>query len=197
MLRALNGPTTLAIENLAQLTKARPPINIEGPLGSSRYFPTFVEWDRVLLVAGGVGGTFVLPIFRAVKEQLEVEGKSKEHVQFVWAMRSAAEVAWVADSDLDADESVQMFITGGHPGEGPEPADGSVEMDDLIPGPSGSADRPDLRAIVDKTFRLGGEEKVAVVVCGPAGMAREVRGAVGRWVERGREVWFHDEGFGW
>lgn len=57
--------------------------------------------------------------------------------------------------------------------------------------------RPDLRAIVDRTFRHGDHERVAVLVCGPAGMAKELRAHVDTWVTRGRDVWWHDEAFGW
>ena len=62
---------------------------------------------------------------------------------------------------------------------------------------SGGMERPDLGKIVDEVFRAGNEERVAVLVCGPARMARELRKHVGKWVGRGREVWFHDESFGW
>jgi hypothetical protein len=62
---------------------------------------------------------------------------------------------------------------------------------------TGGYDRPDFAEIVDGVFKLGNEESVAVIVCGPAGMARDVRSEVGRWVRKGRDVWFHDEGFGW
>lgn len=60
-----------------------------------------------------------------------------------------------------------------------------------------SKQRPHLGAIVDSVFRKGKGERVAVLVCGPAGMARELRRDVGKWVGKGRDVWFHDESFGW
>jgi len=74
--------------------------------------------------------------------------------------------------------------------------DGGDDDDD---GEAKRRRRPDLRKIVDDTFRHGSAdgERVAVLVCGPAGMARELRAHVGAWVARGRDVWFHDEGFGW
>jgi hypothetical protein len=56
--------------------------------------------------------------------------------------------------------------------------------------------RPDWARLVDDVFRLGGEERVAVLVCGPHGMARDVRAEVDRWVARGRAVLWHDETFG-
>lgn len=57
--------------------------------------------------------------------------------------------------------------------------------------------RPDLRSIVNDIFETYREGKVAVLVCGPRGLGRAVRNEVGKWVGRGREVWWHGEEFGW
>lgn len=57
--------------------------------------------------------------------------------------------------------------------------------------------RPDFRAIVDEVFSYNGRERVAVLVCGPGGMGASVRREVGRWVWKGRDVFWHGEGFGW
>ncbi|KAJ1324320.1 ferric-chelate reductase [Microdochium nivale] len=60
--------------------------------------------------------------------------------------------------------------------------------------------RPDLAVIVSDVFKQQQDDgkKVAVLVCGPAGMARELRRHVGAWVtHKGRDVWWHDEGFSW
>jgi len=212
VLRALNGPTTKALETLASLHKAKPPINIEGPYGSARNFPHLAsKYDRFLLVAGGVGATFILPIYRDLCDQLETEAKSPDHIKLIWSMRSAAEASWaVTDPDstysLENDENAKIYLTRSSSDsqdheDDPLPADGSVEMDELVPAEepihaSGGRERPDLRKIVDETFRHGNSERVAVLVCGPAQMARELRRHVGRWVDVGREVFWHDESFG-
>lgn len=57
--------------------------------------------------------------------------------------------------------------------------------------------RPDLKAVVDERFGHDAYENVAVLVCGPRGMGKALRKEVGRWVKRGREVFWHEEGFGW
>jgi NAD(P)H-flavin reductase len=212
VLRSLRGPTTNALETLAALTKARPPINIEGPYGSSRRFPNLIsKYDRILLVAGGVGATFTLPIYRDLRDQLETEGKSPDNIKFIWSMRSSAETAWASQSpesgiSLADDESVNIFFTRGtsperYHADEVSPADGSVEMHGIRGsresiGAGGVRDRCDLRKIVDETFKHSQEESVAVLVCGPTKMARELRNHVGRWVGRGREVFWHDESFG-
>ena len=38
-------------------------ILLEGPYGAAQHFPNFLDYDAVLLVAGGVGATFTLPIY--------------------------------------------------------------------------------------------------------------------------------------
>lgn len=241
VLRTLHGPTTRALENLSQMTKASPPLNIEGPLGSSGYYLPHLaaEYDRILLVAGGVGATFILPIYKQLQEAVIEEGKSREMVKMIWSMREGAEAFWAVDFPPsvsstrlsnpnprsssshspeerqrekwrpDEDENISIFFTRAHHRNSPADVDGSVELDsfssrnlkvgdlDMDITATGGTDRPDLRRIVDETFRLGKKERVAVLVCGPEGMARELRRYVGRWVEAGREVWFHDESFGW
>ena len=57
--------------------------------------------------------------------------------------------------------------------------------------------RPDFRAIVDEVFSHNGRERVAILVCGPSGMGASVRREVGRWVWKGRDVFWHAEEFGW
>jgi len=217
ILRSLNGPVTTALQSLSKLTKARPPINIEGPYGTSRKFPNLgVNFDRVLLVAGGVGATFTLPIYQHLRDQFESEGKSPDRVTFVWSLRSAAEAAWTLDLDWEKsvheDENIKIFLTRNEANteydenEGENGAggrDGSVELEDLrtrnsVEGitANGGLKRPDLKKIVDDEFMHGNEERVAVLVCGPKGMAGELRGYVGKWVKKGRHVWWHDESFG-
>ncbi|KAL2072154.1 hypothetical protein VTL71DRAFT_11497 [Oculimacula yallundae] len=228
VLRTLHGPTTKAIDTLSRLNKARPPLNIEGPLGSSRHFPNLArDYDRVIMVAGGVGATFVVPIYRDVRKGLVEEGKSPDRATFVWSVRKTEEVGWAVGGDeaedeneIDdghgspgffEDENLKVYLTTGYLAEGNHgdeallPVDGSVEMEDLQKDDDESVrgvritakQRPDLKALVDETFRLGREESVAVLVCGPKSMARELRRHVGPWVEKGRDVWFHDESFGW
>ncbi|KAK6592563.1 ferric reductase like transmembrane component [Botrytis cinerea] len=192
--------------------KARPPLNIEGPYGTSRKFPNLAEkFDRVLLVAGGVGATFTLPIYRAVKQEMENEGRIASHVRMIWVMRDAAESSWALSSSpqnenseakIENNQGLELYITSPRTSHSTSTSSfgepGSVEMHSLAsPSSNTKYSRPDLRAIVDGTFCQGLEEKVAVLVCGPTGMARELREHVGKWVEKGREVWWHDEGFGW
>lgn len=205
VLRALSGPTSKALAALTNLPKAKPPLNIEGPLGCTQYFPNLAsKYDRILLVTGGVGATFALPIYKSLVAQLEAESSSPERVKLIWTMRSAAEAGWA--TDVNADPNVEVFVTRSkgddenHTQE-PIPVDGSVELDELSPKEeevviNGARERPNLEKVVDEVFAKGQGERIAVLVCGPDGLARELRRHVGKWVAKGREVWFYDESFG-
>jgi hypothetical protein len=205
VMRTGSGPTTLAIDRLASLTKAKPPIDIEGPYGTSKRFPDLVDsYDRILLVAGGVGATFILPIYRHLRDEMEGESRSPDRLKFIWSMRSGAEASWAFDTPaeppLEDDEHVKIYLTRGNADDRPrsQTAEGSVELDDLRQvgktiKATGGKERPDLKKIVDEIFRFGNEERIAVLVCGPQGLARDLRKHVGSWAMNGREVWWHDE----
>ncbi|KAK1831279.1 Ferric/cupric reductase transmembrane component 2 [Podospora conica] len=196
------GPMTAALAAAGPAGKLS--LAIEGPYGVAARFPRLVggAYDRVLLVAGGIGATFTVPLYRALVE----EGVKAE---MVWVVRGREEVAWAATEGgmiMEEDENVRVFVTGTAGGGAGEGASG-VEMGTLQQGgrrrSHGAAagrevvkGRPDLKGIVDGVFRGGADERVAVLVCGPEAMAREVRGHVGVWARRGRDVWWHNEGFG-
>ncbi|KAI9643591.1 hypothetical protein NHQ30_008213 [Ciborinia camelliae] len=226
-LRTLNGPTTSALSSLSRLSKARPPLNIEGPYGTSRKFPNLAEkFDRVLLVAGGVGATFTLPIYRALKEGMENESRPSANVRMIWVMRDATESSWALSSaklstsesedssnkvkeedetkaENTDDDGIEIYITSpqtSNQNSTSTPESSSVEMQNMAASRNQSKttySRPDLRSVVDATFTQGLEERVAILVCGPPGMAADLRTHVGKWVEKGRYVWWHNEGFGW
>ena len=205
VMRISSGPATLAIDTLANLSKAKPPIDIEGPYGASKRFPDLAATcDRILLVAGGVGATYILPIYRHLRDEMESESMSPDRLKLVWSMRSGPEASWAFDTpaepSLEDDEHVKIYLTRGDADDSRrnETADGSVELDDLQQTwktikATGGKERPDLKKTVDDIFRLGNEERIAVLVCGPEGMANELRKYVGSWVMKGRDVWWHDE----
>ncbi|EPE35864.1 Ferredoxin reductase-like, C-terminal NADP-linked [Glarea lozoyensis ATCC 20868] len=209
VLRSLSGPTSKALKHLTTLPKAHPPISVEGPLGSTKSFPDLTSYDRILLIAGGIGATYILPLYEHLQDQMETHARSPDRVQLIWSIRSAADASWALKPEgrvpLNDDENVRIFITQHSSASEESVIPGSptaIEMSDLkkeevVVNARGGYERPDLKEVVDGVFKLGREERVAVVVCGTKGMARVVRGEVGRWVEWGREVWFHDEGFGW
>ncbi len=234
------GPMTAALGRLAGTPKPTRsttpntadddniPLSIEGPYGAAARFPHLsTDFDRILLVAGGIGATFTLPLYRAIASE-----NPSAKVEMVWAIRSAGDATWaVTGKEAQAllkDNNLQMFVTGDMAssdgqgrGSGRQAAgrrtngaaqgtatgasdeEGEVELSAMYRDrrrgrytAQHNRKRPDLKEAVDDLFKHGQEERVAVLVCGPKEMAREVREHVGVWVKKGRAVWYHREGFG-
>ncbi|KAF3763656.1 hypothetical protein M406DRAFT_262963 [Cryphonectria parasitica EP155] len=205
--RHLDGPTTSTLRQLAdQKTRAKQhqtSLAIEGPYGVAANYRKLSsgEYDRVLLVSGGVGATFTVPLYRS----LVVENPGAK-VQLVWAMRSPREAAWANAASREgrvfsAEDGVQLFVTGSKSTPGAQEGDGGdedgVELSTMQGEQQQHGVRPDLRKIVDDVFRHGHEERVAVLFCGPANMGRDLRNHVGVWVKKGRVVFWHSESFEW
>ncbi|KAK8058233.1 ferric reductase like transmembrane component [Apiospora phragmitis] len=199
--RQLQGPMTKNFGRLASMGRAatRFSLGIEGPYGVARYFPQFLgfKFDRVLLFAGGVGATFTLPIYHYL---------TREHplvrTEMIWAVRQPGEATWptseLRGSILD-DDRVHLYLTGNDFGpddngraDNTSGADGEIELDDMQRdhrrakhAAVSNHRRPDLKKIVDDAFRQGVEDRVAILVCGPDAMARELREYVGAWAKKG------------
>ncbi|KAF9873532.1 ferric reductase like transmembrane component [Colletotrichum karsti] len=219
--RQLDGPLTRHLGHFANaggsLDDGKIPLCIEGPYGAaSIHFDKLISTtvDRVLLVAGGVGATFTVPIYQAI-----IQDNPSAKVEMVWSVRGAGDATWAMATDkspksLLEDGNVHIFLTGdsltsantgpmaGMPAE--TSSEGEMEMNPMYRDrrrnlftSDHNRKRPNLRTIVDDVFRQGAEERVAVLVCGPAEMGREMREYVGAWVKRGREVVWHNEAFGW
>ncbi|CAK7208965.1 hypothetical protein SCUCBS95973_000291 [Sporothrix curviconia] len=202
------------------------PVNLEGPYGSSAYFPELAphNFDRVLLVAGGVGATFVVPLYRSILNEAAASTSGGSFkVDLVWSVRGAGDATWAVVSGQDGsgrnllqDRNVHIFLTGGSESGGASgraAAEAAIELTALrgrrtpttltspesrfIPAGATNRQRPDFQQIVDDVFRHGSEERVAVLVCGPEALVQDLRAAVATWVHRGRSVWWHNESFGW
>lgn len=112
-----------------------------------------------------------------------------------------------SDKPLLDDDNVHLYLTenmGISTDANGRSRDASIELQNMGRGShshrsaaGNNSRRPNFQKIVDDMFRHGVEEKVAVLVCGPEEMSREVRQRIGPWVLKGREVWWHNESFGW
>jgi hypothetical protein len=190
---------------------------IEGPYGVSAYLPDFSKFDRVLLIAGGVGATFIIPLWRHIRDSRRNGHMPKDgDIRLVWSVRKLAETSWAfppisteagSKANFTAGEEKEIYVTGvkggavnsSHDSIELAETDTLVDADDekqlLDQGIAVKHNRPDLREIVDETFN-GHVGKVAVLVCGPVGMGTQLRYEVGRWVKRGKNVYYHAEIFG-
>ncbi|KAL8915299.1 MAG: hypothetical protein Q9171_000169 [Xanthocarpia ochracea] len=225
-LSSIIGPNRTTITNI--------PLSIEGPYGAAAHFPDFLHYDRILFVAGGVGATFTLPIYKS----LIARGLEASKMRFVWAVKNVGDAAWAVE-DLTEEEmsGVEIYTTGGGRRVNPagsgtprkeEEVECSIElqqrarlMSDVEFSELGTArsssslsalgnlpvsvrifqGRPNFSAIINEVFSANPDAspptKLAVLVCGPVGMGAALRREVGVWVRRGKDVWWHNEGFDW
>lgn len=219
--RVLAGTTSM-LDRMAQASQPTP-LLIEGPYGAAKYFPQLEDYDRVLLVAGGVGATFTLPIYRQLLAQRKGIGRSN-NLKFTWVVKKQQDALWgmqglMLDSE-NLPDGFELYVTG-HEGRG-HSTESTVYNDDmeielqererLLDGANVIADskidaidkdrtrngRPDLGRLVDETFTGKSEgNRTAILVCGPLGMGAALRKEVGRWILLGRDVFWHNEEFGW
>lgn len=203
--RHLSGPMTTTLNQIASNNSrhdaTKIPLSIEGPYGVAGHFKTLAEgeFDRILLVSGGVGATYTVPLYRAL-----VKDNPAAPAQLVWAVRGVGDASWVTsgkdDKGFTEDEGVQIFVTAGDDKQGGQEAgDEDVELSTLHDGGQMRHQlmRPNLKKVVDDVFQHGQDERVAVFFCGPAVMGRDLRSHVGAWVRKGRVVFWHSESFGW
>ncbi|KAF2151053.1 hypothetical protein K461DRAFT_165742 [Myriangium duriaei CBS 260.36] len=75
LLRVLRGNTASLHRGAKQ--EAKLTLRMEGPYGQRDHVEELLGCDRILFVAGGVGATFVLPLWRAVRGKLGADGARK------------------------------------------------------------------------------------------------------------------------
>lgn len=168
--------------------------SLEGPYGYSRYLAAPTDFRRACFVAGGVGATYIIPMWRYF---LSVRPRLQE-VRLVWAVRSIADSVWAieyleddimgfASAGLTHDER-HLYVTGTDAGE----EDLSVLNRASFTASKG---RPDLKSEVAMTV-VGNTGKSAVFACGPSGMVASTQRLVGRWIDEGNDIFWHAEKFG-
>ncbi|KAL6709410.1 hypothetical protein ACN47E_001817 [Coniothyrium glycines] len=82
------------------------PFSIEGPYGASARLPDLSDYDNVLLVAGGVGATFIVPIYRSILEHHDPTPAGTS-IRCIWAVQKLAETQWAFDASSSEPEPVQ------------------------------------------------------------------------------------------
>ena len=213
VIRNLGGPTTgwLAAKSKAS---SKPDQNvevlIEGPYGEAKaYVPELLRAGEsagtIMLVAGGVGATYALPIYLSLLQKR----KSTGHIHFIWFVKSTQDAEWgiellqAAKPEVDVaiyvtKESEKALSEKGGVGElkqglkilryGKRP-----NMKDVVDGvfsPSSKSDKTGVGASKDYG-------RVNVLSCGPLGMNHALRKEVGKHViGYGRDVMYYEEQFG-
>lgn len=83
--RRMRGSTTQSLARLAGVhwPDIKVALSPDGPYGAAAYFPDLSpSFDKVLLVAGGVGATFIMPPYEHITNE-----NPAARVQLVWAAR--------------------------------------------------------------------------------------------------------------
>lgn len=218
------------------------PITLEGPYGASNRLPDLSDYNQVLLVAGGVGATFIVPIYRSLVER-DNALPGGPRIRCIWAVQNVAEIQWAfpagppvtSDDNDDAGpeangegslpwlNTVEVYVTrdSGAKLQGDASASGAiaVEPDDgteeeayemqeserllgveehVNKGGKGvlvKRGRPRLCEVVEEAFR--NSSRTAVICCGPERLTMDLRRNVEAWVNKGHDVFWYDETFGW
>ncbi|KAK3111163.1 hypothetical protein LTR53_013860 [Teratosphaeriaceae sp. CCFEE 6253] len=117
--RVLDG-NTAKLAQAANASKAELDFTVEGPYGVASHSAALLRYDRVLFLAGGVGATFIVPLYRQLLADLSPSKGSyrREKVAFAWAVRSVAETTWALPADPKEKagflERLHVYVTGLH-----------------------------------------------------------------------------------
>lgn len=165
---------------------------IEGPYGHRSPLYTF---ENVLFVVGGTGISGALPY---LQEYLEGTRKTSvtSNIRLAWAAKQSLMLQSLANRELRpfagrSEVEIELHCTREQE-TSVSKATGFVDQQNLHFG------RPDVvRTIVDFVESTPLGERVAVLACGPAGMADDARAAVHKVLKGGkRSVEYFEETFG-
>lgn len=212
------GPMTSAFFKSATIEKSLE-LELEGPYGEAQqYMPMLSQQakkteSKFLLVAGGVGATYILPIYQDLRR---ARGSTK-NIRVIWVVRKQEDLAWAAahlatDQHLPA-QSRAIVIHVTQPDakttpshvknevlkEGSHKPDFDQYIDDFV----NERLKPSLQQDGDIWVRDSSKAKqkfhdtVTIMVCGPAGLTTSVRKAVGKHVhDYGRDIRWYEEQYG-
>ncbi|RDX54024.1 hypothetical protein OH76DRAFT_1057624 [Lentinus brumalis] len=183
---------------------------LDGPYGGVE--ANFQVYDRVLLLGGGSGVTFVVPLLLDIIRRSKSGELTCRRVHLVWAVRTSNALSWfnsvLSEAVKGAPEGVSVSVT--HyvtdlaalidDGASTETkSETSTGTDDIIAKHSG---RPDLPCIVREFCADPGT--VAIATCGPSSFNLDVGTAVSECefdIVRGKsqcsEIYFHGESYSW
>jgi NAD(P)H-flavin reductase len=161
---------------------------IEGPYG---YTAPLQQYPNVLFVVGGTG--IAVPLsYLAI---LLSEDSIVITMRIVWAVRERAFLASILDMfrELLEDERVYLEV---HVTQNQENRNDITE--EQLKRVMTKAGRPDVHAVVENAAVEAGCERLAVMACGPAQMADQVRGATVNVIGRGFcGINYFEESFKW
>jgi len=120
------------------------PIALEGPYGASTRLPDLSDYDRVLFVAGGVGATFIMPLYRSISN-LHDPTPSGTKIRCIWAVQKLADTQWAFSTSSPED-------TADAETDGSGLLHGASAVEVYVTRPSGPSQQ------VDRSFAVGEDD---------------------------------------
>ncbi|KAJ8584981.1 hypothetical protein M405DRAFT_936300 [Rhizopogon salebrosus TDB-379] len=182
--------------------KGQVKVFVDGPYGPS---PDLGCYDTSVLVAGGSGISYTLPVFLNIIDCVRKGKSSCRRVVFIWSIRGADYVQWIEDTLIKAVQlappslkiSIRIFITDPLSIAGSElsisalsspvekkgaPEHNVTKRDSLssllsLRGVKMEAGRPNLDALLKEEISSA-SGRMSVSVCGSQGISRAVRHAL-------------------
>ncbi|KAF9528716.1 ferric reductase NAD binding domain-containing protein [Crepidotus variabilis] len=207
LLRVHRGLTARLLKE-AKVEKTYP-VFINGPYSNP---PVLGGYNTVMLIAGGSGISFALPLFEYLTSMPQSSKDRPQRVVLIWAIRDADHAQWLAPAIRnipgDLSVSVKIFVTSDKTAVSAENSadvslsDEKTEEPGLHDRPLVSVDygRPSITAIVKNEVEKS-RGRMCVNVCGPSGLIEATRVAVRKprpmdILRGGPTITLHVEGFG-
>lgn len=213
--RVLKGNTKKLVQCMttnSSFSKTMPiTLSMEGPYGQSNHLPSFEKFEKLLFVAGGIGATFILPLWQQALQTRDQKAPRRQNVKFIWSVKQPEDASWAFANKRSIPHPVEpdereIYVSSSKMHAGAGEGHGSVELTSIEnpvnfalqakdKGFSIHKGRPNFSEAVDELI-AGTSGQVAVFICGPSSMGRSLRRHVGRWVVMGKDVYWHTEDFG-
>lgn len=170
---------------------------IDGPYGGPNRDPG--SFDTVVLVAGGVGVTFTLPIMKDLVRRMQDLSKIRcSNVQFIWTVRSESTLAWIMPEIEDCVSikngvQAELYVTNANLG--------FAKRENLDPNISINYRRPNLSNVLSMAAAQN-QGRMCVFGAGPKGLVSSLNTEVAKLQkgvirDRGStEIFLHAELFG-
>ncbi|KAG1795142.1 ferric reductase NAD binding domain-containing protein [Suillus plorans] len=199
----VHGGFTKKLKEVAA-TKGTVKVFVDGPYGPSADLGSY---DTSVLVAGGSGISYTLPVLLSVIEQVRKGKSSCKRVVFIWSIRQAGYVQWIEEALIKAVQlappsltvSIRIFITGSPSTTQSmeevsglsNPTEKNVTFEQVVTrkspltssmllslrGVKMESGRSDLDALLKEEVSMA-SGRMSVSVCGSHGIARAVRHAL-------------------
>jgi len=187
---------------------------VDGPYGHS---PDLSVYNTSVLIAGGSGLTFTLPLLLDTINKASLGKSNTSRLVFIWAIRDPSQLLWISETLASALKtvpstlsiSIRIFVTSRGP------ASAVRQRDDLFPYPGTDegfgrsavhvteGSRPDFRTLLQEQADLT-TGRMSVSVCGSHAIANAVKQALGFSIagpssvlKGGPSITLHVEAFGY